>query len=137
MKRFASLPWHKEMVRRRQALKRAQTIPEKVTKQALEEMGIVHRVQYLVLWRRFRKAYILDFYLPEYRVCIEIDGASHDTRQAYDQIRTNYLREAGITVIRFQNEEMHNHLIAIHLIDTALKGFSPRPVKKIPHRLAV
>ncbi len=125
------------MVARRQSLKRRQTIPEQITKQALEEMEIIHRVQYLVMWRRFKRAYILDFYLPEYKVCIEIDGASHDTRGGYDQLRTNYLREAGIKVIRFENEEMHNHLIAIHLINTALKDHAPRPVKYVPHRLAV
>ena len=125
------------MVKRRQSLKRTQTINEKITKQALEELGVIHRVQYLIMWRRFKRAYILDFYLPEYQVCLEIDGSSHHHQYVYDQMRTNYLKEAGITVIRFKNEEMHNLLIAIHLIKTALKNFTPIAVKFIPHRLAV
>ena len=125
------------MILRRQSLKRRQTIPEQVVKQALEEMEIVHRVQYLVIWKKFKRAYILDFYLPEYKVCIEVDGSSHFRRTAYDAMRTKYLREQGIIVMRFKNEEMHNHLIAIHLINTALKDLAPRPVKFISHRLHV
>ena len=74
-----------------------------------------------VLWRRlkgsqvngmkFRRqhgmgAYVMDFYCPEYRLCIELDGEVHNTVGAYhhDQERERFLRENGITVLRFSND---------------------------------
>lgn|SRR3989338_586047 len=55
--------------------------------------------------------YILDFYCPQYKLALEIDGAVHDSKEAYeyDQLRTDYLEQQGVTVIRFTNTEiMHN-----------------------------
>jgi very-short-patch-repair endonuclease len=54
--------------------------------------------------------YIADFYLPDHRLVIEIDGgAFHDTerRKRYDAKRTDDLkRELGITVVRFRSREL-------------------------------
>ena len=50
--------------------------------------------------------YILDFYCPELRLCIELDGSSHDYKYEYDEQRTRFLSEQGIRVVRFQNEQM-------------------------------
>ncbi|MHB8831344.1 MAG: endonuclease domain-containing protein, partial [Patescibacteria group bacterium] len=49
--------------------------------------------------------YILDFYCPEERLAIELDGSAHDSEEAYtyDQERTNYLNGLDIKVIRFEN----------------------------------
>ena len=47
--------------------------------------------------------YILDFYCPELRLCVELDGASHDYKYEYDEQRTEYLRRQGIRVVRFEN----------------------------------
>ena len=48
--------------------------------------------------------YVLDFYCPELRLCVELDGSSHDFKYEYDEERTKYLNEQGIQVIRFPNE---------------------------------
>ena len=48
--------------------------------------------------------YILDFYCPELKLCVEVDGSSHDLKYADDELRTSFLREQGIVVIRFTNE---------------------------------
>jgi very-short-patch-repair endonuclease len=48
--------------------------------------------------------YVLDFYCPELRLCIEVDGAVHDYRYAKDVVRTQFLEELGITVLRLTNE---------------------------------
>ena len=51
--------------------------------------------------------YVLDFYCPELRLAIELDGAVHDSAEAiaYDRERTDYLTgEFGIHVLRFRNE---------------------------------
>ena len=50
--------------------------------------------------------YVLDFYSPELRLCVELDGSSHDYRFEYDEQRTAFLGKQGIRVIRFRNEQV-------------------------------
>src|SRR5687767_5507360 len=49
--------------------------------------------------------YIVDFYCPECRVVVELDGPSHDSEEAakYDRRRTEYLNRLHIKVLRIQN----------------------------------
>lgn len=61
--------------------------------------------------RKFRRqhsvgAYILDFYCPEERLAVELDGAGHYTvaGNAHDAARTVYLNTLGIQVVRFENK---------------------------------
>ncbi|WP_201980783.1 endonuclease domain-containing protein [Hymenobacter rubidus] len=61
--------------------------------------------------RKFRRqhsvgAYILDFYCPEERIAVELDGAGHFTvaGSLHDAARTDYLNTLGIQVIRFENK---------------------------------
>ena len=56
--------------------------------------------------------YILDFYSPEIRLCIELDGAMHYTEGGSDNDcnRTEYLRkEHNIEVLRFENRILYNY----------------------------
>ncbi|MDF3077596.1 MAG: hypothetical protein K0S09_1485 [Sphingobacteriaceae bacterium] len=55
--------------------------------------------------RKFRRQhslgnYIMDFYCPSERLCIELDGADHFTYAGmeYDRERTEYLNQHGIRV---------------------------------------
>lgn len=50
--------------------------------------------------------YILDFYCHRKRLAIEIDGGYHFCAEQMqrDEIRTEVLKELGVTVIRFTNE---------------------------------
>ena len=59
--------------------------------------------------------YVLDFYCPSLRLCIELDGEVHDSEQAFDhdQERTAFLEENGITVLRFENFIVHTDVQAI------------------------
>ena len=53
--------------------------------------------------------YVLDFYCPEIKLGIELDGASHfmSNNFAYDDVRTEYLfREHGIRIMRFENRTL-------------------------------
>jgi very-short-patch-repair endonuclease len=52
--------------------------------------------------------FILDFYAPEIHLAIEIDGDVHDdpVRKQYDRWREDILREHGLRVLRFANEEV-------------------------------
>ena len=54
------------------------------------------------------KWYIVDFFIPEIRLIIEIDGSSHDNRKAYDAIRTKFLESIGNKVVRFLNKELED-----------------------------
>ena len=60
---------------------------------------------------RFRRqhafaGYILDFYCPELRLAIEVDGAHHadDYASEGDFFRDRSLERVGITVLRIPNE---------------------------------
>ena len=52
--------------------------------------------------------YIVDFYLPEIRLVIEIDGSQHLTEVGIeaDAKRTAYLEKLGLKVIRFDNYQV-------------------------------
>jgi very-short-patch-repair endonuclease len=59
--------------------------------------------------------YIVDFACVEARLIIELDDASHDTRQAYDAEREKALRKRGWTIMRFTNEEIADNLEGVIL----------------------
>lgn len=52
--------------------------------------------------------YIVDFYLPAVRLVIEVDGSQHATEPGttVDRIRTVYLENLGLKVIRFDNRQV-------------------------------
>jgi very-short-patch-repair endonuclease len=63
--------------------------------------------------RKFRRQhsvgnYILDFYCPEERLAIELDGEQHedDKQKEYDKKRTEYLNGLKIKVIRLKNTDV-------------------------------
>ena len=63
--------------------------------------------------RKFRRQhsagpYILDFYCPEEKLAVELDGESHRDpgRSEYDDSRTEALSKHGIRVIRFENRKV-------------------------------
>ncbi len=57
--------------------------------------------------------YVLDFYCPELRLSIELDGSSHDHRYDYDEQRTSFLAKQGIKVLRYRNELVYSNPHAI------------------------
>ncbi|MBN2159784.1 MAG: endonuclease domain-containing protein [Spirochaetes bacterium] len=50
--------------------------------------------------------YVLDFYCHAAALAIEIDGDIHKSRQDYDEFRDEFLKQCGITTIRFTNDEI-------------------------------
>ena len=54
--------------------------------------------------------FILDFYAPEIKLGIELDGSSHIESQEYDALRTEYISYQGIKIMRFWNREVENNL---------------------------
>ena len=49
--------------------------------------------------------YIVDFYCPKAKLVVEVDGSQHFSKEAieYDHIRDEFLKNMGLTVIRFTN----------------------------------
>jgi very-short-patch-repair endonuclease len=63
--------------------------------------------------RKFRRQfsvgnYILDFYCFEEKLAIELDGKEHYTEGSYeyDLSRDSFLKAQGITILRFENEDI-------------------------------
>ena len=70
----------------------------------------------------FGVCYIMDFYLPDYGICIEVDGDYHNTFEQLvkDKERTNKLALTGILVVRFTNEEVAQGIKVETFINTML-----------------
>ena len=83
-----------------------------------------------VLWRylkggqvggyKFRRQhgmgpYVMDFYCPSLHLCIELDGEAHNgyLENQRDDIRTRYLQENGITVLRYENKQVWQNVEGI------------------------
>jgi very-short-patch-repair endonuclease len=74
--------------------------------------------------------FILDFYCPRRKLCIELDGAIHDEQRDYDDARTEALARMRIRVIRFRNEEVLQDLPSVlHRIREALSPTKPASIK--------
>lgn len=87
--------------------------------------------QEIILWSRLRRNqmgckfrrqhsignYIVDFFCPEKKIIVEIDGLQHkrekDTK--YDAKRTKYFNYLGIKVLRFWNNEINTNLEGVIL----------------------
>ncbi len=80
--------------------------------------------QEVLLWAKLRKTqlgfkfkrqhsvgpYILDFYCPDKKLAIELDGSQHLQNKEYDRERTDYLSVLGIKIIRFWNNEINTNI---------------------------
>lgn len=69
---------------------------------------------------KFRRQYsvaqfVIDFYSPEIKLAIEVDGDSHfqEGAQEYDRERQQFIESARITFLRFTNDEVHNNFSAV------------------------
>lgn len=85
--------------------------------------------QEIILWSRLRRSqlghkfrrqhsignYIVDFYCPEKKLIIEIDGGQHDEKniRKYDENRTKYLESLGLKVLRFWDNEINNNVSGV------------------------
>ncbi len=71
-------------------------------------------------WRRQFSVgkYILDFYCPSHKLCVELDGEGHFNMisDLLDLERTEYLKSKGISVIRFENREIWENIDRVLLI---------------------
>lgn len=68
--------------------------------------------------------YIVDFYCPNKKLIIELDGSQHYTTKGllYDQIRTEILKKYNLQILRFSNYDInHNFNEVCEYIECYLK----------------
>lgn len=79
--------------------------------------------------------FILDFYSPEYKICVEADGGQHYTEEGelLDNERTQKLSELGITVLRFSNRDILNNMEGVYdVINKAIESRTPPHLNPLP-----
>jgi len=76
--------------------------PEKYFEKYLINEGFIFETQYHI--NDGKRNYFLDFYFPEYKINLEIDGSQHEwpERIESDRRRDDFLRSNGIKVIRIK-----------------------------------
>ena len=59
--------------------------------------------------------YIADFYIPQSKTVIEIDGRQHqmESHIEYDNKRTEYIENRGIKVLRYSNKDINNNFKSV------------------------
>src|SRR5262249_26219551 len=88
-----------------------------------------------LLGRKFRRQYsvgpyCINFYCPEIRLAIELDGDSHFTDEAkrYDRERQAWIESFGIRFLRFTNTDVSENLDGVlHVIAAAIESTRQTP----------
>lgn len=97
---------------RRQDLRNNATQPEQKLWAVLrgKQLGVKFRRQHGI------GHYIVDFYSPDSKLVIEVDGDSHytNTAQQQDAQRDAYLRQLGLRVLRFTNQEINQNMAGVY-----------------------
>ena len=80
--------------------------------------------------------FIADLFCAEAKLVVELDGGSHGERQAHDARRTQRLVRGGLTVIRFENDDVFHFLDAVlEEILRECERLSPRPSVNHPQHI--
>lgn len=111
-----------------------------------EDMSVSERV----LWERLRASqigfsfrrqyavgpYILDFYCPEARLCVEVDGEQHALRRQKDVLRDRWLAEQRIETIRVPSLDLFDpfHTKTTVWIDKIMQECELRAGRKFHER---
>jgi very-short-patch-repair endonuclease len=96
----------------RQTLRNNATAPEAILWRVLKGK----QIEGLKFKRQFGLGpYVLDFYCPEIKLCIELDGDVHKTHEQaqYDETRSRFINENNIKVLRFENDVVYRNTNAI------------------------
>lgn len=79
---------------------------QKMAMQILDKEWILYVMEKPIL--NPRSFYLIDIYIPEQKICIEIDGASHDDpeNKEADRIRDEFLQRNGYWTFRIKNHDV-------------------------------
>jgi very-short-patch-repair endonuclease len=100
---ITDLPYQPRLKERAKALRQAGNLPE-----VLFWMQVIKKRFHKIDFDRQRIIgnYIVDFYIKQLGLVIEIDGCSHDDKQAYDRLREDYLISLGLKVYRINVDDI-------------------------------
>ena len=83
--------------------------------------------------------YVVDFYCPELKIVIEIDGATHETEEELkqDKIRQDFLESLGLKILRYRNLEIKEGLRGLvpYLIKFLKEWDENHPIQTTPKPL--
>ena len=104
------LPYNKNLVPRAKELRKNMTLAEKKL-----WYDYLRDFKYRVHRQRPIDNFIVDFYCPQLKLVIEVDGDSHYTENAQecDRQRTEILQGYGLKVIRFKNHDVLDNLAGV------------------------
>jgi len=75
--------------------------------------------------------YILDFYCPQAKLGIEVDGPSHfkNSKIHSDKNRTQHMETYGIHIVRFTNSDIYENLDGVlnSILDSLTRTDNPEP----------
>ena len=93
----------------RRSLRKNQTPTEKLLWRHLR----ARQMQGTKFFRQYSVGrYILDFYCPEHKIAIELDGSQHlePAAMKYDEARSVWLKGRGISVKRYPNNQVMENI---------------------------
>lgn len=113
-----------EAFRRARKFRREMTKPERLLWWALRagKTGLHFRRQHAA------GPYVLDFYCDRPRLCVEVDGSSHELTTAHDEARDRYLARWGIATLRIPAREVLTNLQGV--VDLVTRTASARPLRQ-------
>lgn len=101
-----------QYITRRQNLRNNATQPEQKLWAVLrgKQLGVKFRRQHGI------GHYIVDFYCPQCKLVIELDGDSHytETAQQQDAQRDAYLQSLDLRVLRFTNQDITQNMAGVY-----------------------
>jgi very-short-patch-repair endonuclease len=99
-------------VNRAQLLRNNATEPERILRRRLRNRNFAGH--------KFRRQhpfdeYVLDFYCPNAKLAVELDGGGHNYRagQVRDRTRSEFLARHGVVVLRFWNHQVRQELDSV------------------------
>ena len=92
-----------------QRLRENMTEAEKILWNELKE----NRLKYRFKPQHPIDIFIADFYCHALKLVIEVDGSVHDKQMDHDESRSNELKNNGIKVISFTNNEVIQSITAV------------------------
>ena len=111
------LPYNPDLKERSRELRKNMTDAEKKI-----WFGYLKLLQVNVVRQKPIDHFIVDFYIPDYKLIIEIDGKIHNTRERKecDIFKDNMLKVYGLSVLRITND------VIIYDFDNAVKLIKDR-----------
>ncbi|MFN0291610.1 MULTISPECIES: endonuclease domain-containing protein [Pedobacter] len=105
-----NLPYNPKLKERAKALRYAENLPEvlfwmQVSKKRFHGLDFDRQ--------RIIGNYIVDFYVKQLGLVIEIDGKSHDFSGSYDEQREKYLTSLGLKVYRITVNDILKRMVFV------------------------